>query len=191
MGIEYASYRSATPKHLRVTIDEYLDREKSGELKHEYIDGYVYAMVGGTLAHNIITRNIARLLDEAVRGRLCRVFTSDVRIRTINAFYYPDVVVDCQSTALDVDFITTPKLVVEVLSPSTERTDTVEKRAAYQSLESLQEYVLVSPDKREIQVYRRVGEDWPLETYAEADTVRFESVDLKTRGRTVTNLASG
>ena len=176
---------SATPKHVHLTVEEYLAREKSGEVRHEYVDGNVYAMVGGTLAHNMITRNVARLLDEAVRRAGCHVFTSDVKVKTANAFYYPDVVVDCDSTDFDVDFITTPKLVVEVLSPSTERTDTVEKRAAYQSIETLQEYVLVSPDKREIQIYRRGDADWALETYAETDSIQFRSVGLETSASTV------
>ena len=167
---------SATRKHIRVSIEQYLDAEKAGEERHEYVDGYLYAMVGGTLAHNIITRNIARLFDDAIRGSSCHVFTSDVKVRTATAFYYPDVVVYCGSTDLGSDFISAPKLIVEVLSPSTERTDSVEKRAAYQSLESLQEYVLLSHERLEVQVYHRVESGWKAETYAEADTVRFRSI---------------
>lgn len=170
---------SATQKHVRVTIKQYLDSEKVGEQRHEYVDGHLYAMVGGTLAHNIITRNIARRIDDAVSGSACQVFTSDVKVRTASAFYYPDVVVNCESTDLGRDFISTPKLIVEVLSPSTERTDSVEKLAAYQSLESVQEYVLVSQERLEVQIYQRARKGWKAKTYTESDTVRFKSIDCE------------
>jgi Uma2 family endonuclease len=102
-----------------------------------------------------------------------------MKVRIGDIFYYPDVLVTCSKTDADPHFSTEPRLIIEVLSPSTEAADRLDKRLAYQSLSSLSEYVLVSQDRPQVQVYRRGGAGWDLETYGEGDVVRFASVELE------------
>ena len=164
---------------MQVSVEEYLEGEKHSQVKHEYVRGRVYAMVGASKAHNRIALNIGYTLDRHLRGGPCSVFVSDVKVRIGEIFYYPDVLVSCSQGDTDPFFSTEPSLIVEVLSPTTEALDRLDKRLAYQSLPSLQEYVLVSQGKREVQVYRRQGQGWDLEVFLEEDTVRIESIHFE------------
>lgn len=166
-------------KNVLVSVEEYLEGEKHSQVKHEYVRGHVYAMVGASKAHNRISLNIGYTLDRHLRGGPCNVFVSDVKVRIGEIFYYPDVSVTCSPLDTDPFYSTEPSLIVEVLSPTTEAVDRLDKRLAYQSLPSLREYVLVSQDKREVQVYRRQEKGWDLEVFLEADTVRLESIDFE------------
>ena len=159
-----------------LSVEEYLEREKRSDVRHEFIEGYVYAMVGASRRHNLIALAIERLLHTALRGSSCRAFVSDLKVQVDDRFYYPDVVVSC-SGALDGHIERSPKLIVEVLSPSTEARDRMEKRLAYQSLTSLEEYVLVAQDRVRIEVYRRGDEAWLLECHEAGDIIRLESAD--------------
>jgi len=114
-----------------------------------------------------------------LRGGPCTVFVSDVKVRMGEIFYYPDVSVTRSPTDTDPFVSTEPSLIVEVLSPTTEAVDRLDKRLGYRSLPSLREYVLVSQEKREVQVYRRQAQGWDLEVFLGADTVRLESIDLE------------
>lgn len=163
-------------RNVLVSVDEYLEGEKHSQVKHEYVRGRVYAMVGASKAHNRIALNIGYTLDRSLRGGPCSVFVSDVKVRIGEIFYYPDVLVTCSQTDTDLFVSTEPSLIVEVLSPTTEGVDRLDKRLAYQSLPSLLEYALVSQAKREVQVYRRQGQGWDLEIFLEQDTVRLESI---------------
>ncbi|MDO8350788.1 MAG: Uma2 family endonuclease, partial [Gallionella sp.] len=139
--------------------------ELSSEIRHEYVDGEVYAMAGAGEAHNLIALNIASKLREFVRGGPCRVFISDMKlhVKTWKAYYYPDVMVTCDPADSQSHFKELPSLIVEVLSPSTESTDRREKMLAYRTLASLREYVLVAADKRQVEIYRRDEQDeWQL-----------------------------
>lgn len=161
--------------------EEYLTYERTSDLRHEYVDGEVYAMVGGSLRHNEIAGNIFAALRPAARERGCRAYMSDVKVRVekANAFYYPDVVVTCDPPANDRYVVHAPSLVVEVLSDSTERTDRTEKRVNYQTIPSLREYVLVAQDERRVEVYRRRDGVWLHETVTEG------AVTLETVGATL------
>lgn len=163
----------------RLNADDYLEGELKSDIRHEYVDGEVYAMAGAGEAHNLIALNVASRLRGAARGGPCRVFISDMKVRVAawNAFYYPDVLAVCDASDTQTYFKEKPCLIVEVLSSSTESIDRREKMLAYRTLTSLREYVLIAQDKRQIEVYRR-GEDgaWSLETLTEGDVLQLECV---------------
>jgi Uma2 family endonuclease len=156
---------------------EYLALEKTSEVKHEYINGEAFAMAGGTPRHSAICANVGSALLVALRGRGRRVFQSDLRVHIPSAgmYTYADVAVVCgpvQPATADPHSVTNPRLIVEVLSSNTEAHDRGAKFKHYQSIESLEEYVLVSPDEQRVEVYRRMHGDlaakgqWLLTTYS-------------------------
>lgn len=162
---------------------DYLARERTSELKHEYLRGDVWAMAGGTPEHGRLAMSIGRILGNLLVGRPCVVFSSDVRIRveTTDRATYPDASVVCgpnQHAADDPDAITNPVVIVEVLSPTTERSDRGEKFAHYQRLASLQEYVLVSQETQRIEVFRRQGENWLLTIHLAGASVTLPSIGV-------------
>lgn len=162
-----------------ISPEEYLEGEKHSDIKHEYVAGQVYAMVGASRAHNIIALNLATALRGHLRGRPCQVFMADVKARIDDLFYYPDVMVSCDPADRHDYYCEHPVLVVEVTSPSTEARDALEKRIAYQSLASLKEYVLVAQDDIKVRVYRRIVDGWELETCKAGDKVRLTAVGLE------------
>jgi Uma2 family endonuclease len=163
-----------------VPPSEYLAAEAQSDVRHEYLGGVVYAMAGETRDHNTIALNLAAILREKLRAGRCKVYMTGVRvnflIRTDEYFYYPDVVVTCDARDTDRRAVRYPKLIVEVLSESTERVDRGEKFFAYSSIETVEEYVLVAQDQSEITVFRRRNQ-WKPET-SSAGTFVLESVDL-------------
>lgn len=169
---------SILKKSVLTTVEDYLAGEECSDVKHEYVAGHVYAMVGVSEPHNLITGNLHALLHAHLRGTNCRVFFADMKVRTQDAFYYPDVAVSCDQRDTEVYYKTTPRLIIEVLSPSTHRYDTQEKRVAYQALASLQEYVLVAQEQAQIHIYRRGPEGWHLEICTAEDRLRLNSVEL-------------
>ena len=158
-----------------VTVEEYLEGERKSEVRHEYVAGDIYAMAGASRTHNIIALNIADTLRALLRGSGRPPFITDmkVRVRTRGEtlFYYPDVFVSCDPRDTDVYFSDYPSIIFEVLSPDTKRLDEREKRWAYQTIESLQTYVLVDQFTMELNVWRRVGDEWETETLTGKDAV--------------------
>ncbi|MGD1867861.1 MAG: Uma2 family endonuclease [Phormidesmis sp.] len=152
----------------QMTPEEYLAFEEKSDTKHEYINGEVYAMSGTTDNHNTIALNMALVLLTNLRGTGCRVHTSDVKVQPpVRNYYYPDVFVTCDPTdredSLSKRF---PKLIVEVLSDSTEAKDRGDKFIDYQLIESLEEYVLVNAKRERVEVFRRSsGGLWVLQAY--------------------------
>ena len=166
-----------------ITVEEYLKLEQDAEIRHEYVAGQVYAMAGASEAHNLIVGNIFALLRPHLRGSSCRTFFSDmkVKIKTQQAdvFYYPDLLVACDPNDNKKYFKTSPNLIVEVLSDSTQTTDRREKRVNYQTIDSLQEYVLVSQDEIKVEIYRRdKNNNWTVETLNKDDDLQLNSVGL-------------
>jgi Uma2 family endonuclease len=144
-------------------------------------------MTGASLRHNVIALNIAALLRAHLRGSPCRTFMSDAKLRVakLNSYYYPDVMVTCdarhQSISAADTVIETPRLIVEILSTSTEATDRREKLLAYRSLPSLLEYVLVSQNEASIEIHRRQGDiGWQIITLSPGDPVELSSVEILT-----------
>ncbi len=167
-----------------LTPDEYLELEAQAAFKHEYIDGEAYAMAGASDAHVTISGNLFAVLRNHVRGSGCRVYIMDMkaRIEQINRFFYPDVMVTCddrdRATPLYKCF---PRLIVEVLSDSTEAFDRGDKFADYQTLDSLQEYVLVNTKHQRIECFRRTDSGlWLLQSYTPVhNTFRLESINFE------------
>lgn len=163
-----------------LTAADYLAGEQLSDIRHEFVDGQVYAMAGAGEPHNLIAGNVFAKLRNLVRGGQCRVFISDMKLNVAewNAFYYPDVMVVCDPADDQPYFKQHPCLVVEVISPSTESTDRREKMLAYRTLPSLRNYVLISQDKRQVELYRR-GDDggWSAAVVIEAGSVPLECVN--------------
>lgn len=178
-----------TAAHKRLSADQYLAREDRAKERSEFVAGEVYAMVGTSLLHNRLSLNFSRALITALAKKPCQVFMSDVKLRVakLDAFFYPDVMVSC-GIALDQTklFITDAQLVIEVLSPSTEKVDRELKLKAYRKLPSLQEYVLVSQEQRQVELYRR-GPDvgWTYLSFERDQVIKLESVGLKLPLRTL------
>ncbi len=145
------------------TVAGYLALEQRSVVKHEYVDGEIYAMSGASRRHNLLVGNLfGRAWQTSTAGHGCQVFGSDmkVRIEARNSFYYPDVSACCDSDDRNDLYITRPCFIVEVLSPSTASVDRREKRLAYATLQSLREYVVVDPDCMRIDVYPGIGSPW-------------------------------
>ena len=149
---------TSSQQPLKMTVEEYLEWESQQEIRHEYVNGELFAMTGGTIPHNDIALNLYRALYPHLRSRGCRVNVSDVKVQISPAspYYYPDVIVSCDPQDLNArKFIQFPQVIVEVLSPSTETKDRGEKFIYYQTMPSLQEYVLIDPEKVAVECYRR------------------------------------
>jgi Uma2 family endonuclease len=169
-------------RFLDLSPDDYLAAEAQAEIKHEYHDGEVFAMAGVSEEHNLISGSLYTLLRAHLRGSSCKTFFADmkVRIESANRFYYPDLLVTCDLRDRETRYYKKhPKLIIEILSNSTEAFDRGAKFHHYRALESLQEYVLVNQDHTEVEIYRRMGDrTWSFETYGAGETVRFASLDL-------------
>lgn len=170
-----------------ISKDAYLMQESGSEVRHEYIDGAVYAMTGGSLRHNLIALNLATLIRLHLRGTPCRVFISDAKLRVDkqNAYYYPDVMVSCapslQTLNAQEAVVDAPVLLIEVTSASTDGIDRREKLVAYRTLPSLKECALVAQDKPEIEIHARLSDtSWEITTMTPGDPVTFASIDLTT-----------
>ncbi|MCX4242674.1 Uma2 family endonuclease [Paraliomyxa miuraensis] len=166
-----------------VSYAEYLEFIEHAELKHEYIDGVVVAMAGGTIEHSRLVARTSYLLQQALEGKPCNVFSSDgrVRIEATNRSTYPDVSVVCgsvQAAGDDPQGISNPVVLVEVLSDSTEKDDRGSKFAHYRRLPSLREYVLVAQDAPRVEVFVREGEQWVFREHGPGQEVELTSLGV-------------
>ena len=160
----------------RLTPDDYLGYEQQQQLRHELVDGYLYAMTGASDRHEEIALNLAAALRTHLRGGPCRVYKGDLKIRVADDFYYPDVFVRCGKDPGDAYFKTDPVLVAEVLSPSTQRYDRGDKRLAYARLPSLQDYALIAQDRMRVELYTTDGRS-PRQCLKQPDDIlHFQSV---------------
>jgi Uma2 family endonuclease len=140
-------------------------------------------MGGASDRHNGAALNVASRLNEHLVDGPCEVFMSDMKLRVAaNVYYYPDVSVCCDPAPRDAYFREEPVLIIEVLSPTTERIDHHEKLVAYKGMPSLREYVLISQDQILVEVHRRADQEWQQETLTQAtDSLRLESVALNVK----------
>jgi Uma2 family endonuclease len=173
---------SSAPVNRRYTPQEYLALERRAAFKSEYLDGQIFAMAGASRAHNLVTGNIGRLLGTQLRDRECEVYASDMRVcvSETGLYTYPDVVAVCGTPEFqddELDVLLNPTLIVEVLSPSTQSYDRTKKFDHYRSLESLQEYVLVSQDEVRVERFTRSGGAWSMSVSSRlGETVRLSSI---------------
>jgi Uma2 family endonuclease len=140
-----------------ISVKEYLKREERASVRHEYVDGRLFAMTGATKRHNIITSNLQAMLQSRLKGSSCYAYSIDVKVKveSTNSFYYPDVVVSCGDKDLDDVVVDHPVLVVEVLSRSTAATDRREKVIAYKQLNSLKDYMIVHQRRQRVELHSR------------------------------------
>jgi len=168
-------------EELWISVEDYLEGEKLAPVKHEYVEGRVFAMAGASDMHGIIVGNISANLWNQLRGKKCQTFTADMKVRIPPSlpneelsFYYPDVVVACEpEKERDPFYREYPSLVCEVLSPSNRATDLREKRAAYLRIDSLEYYLIVEQDRVDVTVYRRTGRNWEIMRWTKPEDVIF------------------
>lgn len=173
--------------HHRFTFEDYVELEEESGIKHEFVAGSIFALAGGTPEHAAVTANVTRLLGNALAGRPCRVYSPDlrVRVRATGLGTYADVTVICESLELDPEdskrhTALNPKLLVEVLSPSTEDYDRGDKLGHYKQIPSLEEVLLVAHDRREVEVVRREPDGtWSRHIAREGDALRLVSLDCE------------
>ncbi len=172
----------ATPQPQKMSIDQYLAWEPLQDCRYEYVNGEIFAMTGGTIAHNDIALNFYRALYPHLRTRGCRINVADVKVQvnTQSPYFYPDVVISCDPRDLNArKFIQYPKIIVEVLSPGTEAKDRGGKFAFYRTMPSLQEYIIIESEKIGVEFYRRgEGRMWLYSPYTIGDNITIESVDF-------------
>lgn len=170
----------AQPQPIYTTSEEYLTLDRHSPVRYEYVDGIAYALAGGTLDHSTIGLNLASLLRAQLRGGACRVYNSDARVRlSASRYVYPDLTISCDARDQgSTDIITTPRVALDVLSPSTEDYDRGAKFALYRACPALHEYVLVASERRSVEVYRRNDEsaEWTLHVFGPGDDVELSSV---------------
>ena len=147
---------SSAPQH-RYTVEEYLAFEAKSERKHEYYDGEIFAMAGASLDHIRIVLNIGTSLGAKFLDQQCEIFASDLRVKTKkNLYTYPDLVIICETPQLEgkePQTLLNPRVLIEVLSPSTEHYDRTTKFKHYKTIASLKEYVLVSQLEPRVEVF--------------------------------------
>jgi Uma2 family endonuclease len=162
-----------------ITEQEYLDDEKDAETKHEYVDGEIFAMAGAKKNHQRIISNMVIDIGSHLKGTPCEVFSSDVKVRADSGkkYFYPDILVVCENDDKDDYYAESPRIIVEVLSNSTRKYDKTFKRQIYQTIPTLEEYVLIEQDRVEIEVCRRAS-GWQSTFYFIDDEITFTSIDL-------------
>ncbi|MCI5195694.1 MAG: Uma2 family endonuclease [Candidatus Electrothrix sp. AW5] len=162
----------------QISEQEYLDGELLSEVKHEFIDGSVYAMAGASADHGRIAGNLFAAFLHHLRKQKspCEPFQADMKVKTGTKYFYPDVLISCEQEENDY-YRNAPLLIVEVVSQSTRKKDNTIKRQSYQTLPSLEEFVLIEQDFVDVEVCRR-SKHWWSEHYYLGDTVHFASIDL-------------
>ena len=175
-----SSYAVVQPPFM--TVDEYMEFEEKSPVRHEYVNGAIYAMNGVSVAHARIARELVMAVGGHLRGGPCELFSTDLKLQirsdTDDVIYYPDMMVACQRDDWGPNYVRNPKLVAEILSPSTQHIDRREKAMTYRRIASLEEYVLLAQDDHRVVVQRR-AENWRPQVYSGPQaTVDFRSIGL-------------
>lgn len=168
---------SIVNKH-RLNEQEYLQGELYSQIKHEFVAGEVFAMVRASASHNLISGNIFAELRSHLKGKPCRPYINDMKVKIAENFYYPDVVVDCSDISNDAYFVETPILIVEVLSASTKNYDKTFKLQQYKNIPTLQEYVMIEQETQLVEVVSRL-DGWQPHYYELGESFILQSVGLQ------------
>ena len=164
-----------------MTVEEYFRLEENdATTRYEYIDGHVYAMAGGTANHDTIKSNLQRILWNLLRGSKCRAYSSDMKVYVSETrYFHPDVTVTCDTRDRGtIQAIQSPRLVVEVLSPSTELTDRTWKLKNYRTHPTIEEYVLVDSRSLKIEIYHKENNKWLYDAFEEDDDILLHSLNV-------------
>jgi Uma2 family endonuclease len=182
---------SAQPKHA-LSVAEYLAFERGQQDKHEYVDGDIYLQAGASVAHNLICANIIAGLRPQLRGSSCRIYPSDIRIKIPQRrhYVYADVSIICGTTMLDdvdPETVRNPKVIIEVLSPSTENYDRGRKFQAYRRIPDLEEYLLVAQESIRVEHFvRQTRTIWTMTEYTDLiATIDLPSIHVALPVRTI------
>ena len=169
---------SIATKYNVIAEKDYLAGELQSEVRHEYIDGQVYAMSGAHKDHNRIAGEVFRMLANHLQDNPCEPYASDMKVKVGKNFFYPDVMVDCSGKEEDY-YTEFPTIIVEVLSKSTRQHDKTFKRQAYFQIPSLQEYILIEQDFVEIERwYKTQDNHWEQSVHYLGDDITFASLNL-------------
>ena len=165
----------------RIGVEEWRDLLRRSDVKYEYSDGWVYAMAGGTADHSTVALNLTHDLFDALGDGPCRVYNSDMAVRLAPTEYrFPDASVTCDARDSGaVTEIESPRLLVEVLSDSTEREDRTTKARLYRGCATVEEYAFISTRFRAMEVYHRAGDLWTAEVYLPGDAIVLNSIDVR------------
>ncbi|MGC2238761.1 MAG: Uma2 family endonuclease [Pyrinomonadaceae bacterium] len=175
---------SALPKPV-YSADEYLALEENAEYRSQFYNGEIFAMAGASRKHNAISMNTSSNLHFQLRSRDCEIYQNDMRVKVTETLYtYPDIVIVCGKPEIEKkrgENLLNPSVLIEVLSPSTEKFDRGEKAQFYRSMPSLREYVLISQDKSYVEHFiRQENGGWLLKEYSEmSETLRLPNIDCE------------
>ncbi len=164
-----------------ISEEDYLSGELISDIFFFFIDGQVYAMAGASTRHNLISKNVLYGLENSLRKdkSSCDVFSSDMKVKIYDkstCFFYPDIMVICESNSDEDYFQNNPVIIVEVLSKSTRKNDLSTKKLFYFNIPELQEYVVIEQDFCEVEVFRK-SDDWKSTVYFLGDEITFESIN--------------
>lgn len=174
---------TAQRRHDYITLDEWQALEQANpNVKYEYIDGQIYLMSGGSLAHSRIGSNVVRTLEDALENTLCYAYNSDASVRLSETRYtYPDASVSCDPQDMPTTEqmrVQTPRVIVEVLSDSTEGKDRLKKAHLYHACPSIQEYMLIATRYQAVEVQRRTGNEWTVRVFGPGDAIELTSIGV-------------
>ncbi|MEL6490861.1 MAG: Uma2 family endonuclease [Cyanobacteria bacterium J06621_3] len=173
----------ASPQPHYMSADEYLAWESRQDIRHEYCDGEVFAMTGGTKGHNRLAINLLNKLLDRVDADGCEINTSDVKVmvREGRSYRYPDLIVSCdERDKIEAEFYQFPKLIVEVLSDVTESADRGDKFHSYIQIPTLEEYILISTKRSQVEYFRRgEGRVWLYSSYKAGEIVEIASMGVE------------
>lgn len=171
----------AIERQQTMTVEEYFQLEENDlDTRYEYIDGHVYAMAGGTANHDTIKSNMQRILWNLLRGSQCRVYSSDMKVYISETrYFHPDVIVTCNPRDRGtIQAIQSPRLVVEVLSPTTELTDRTWKLKNYRAHPTIEEYVIVDSRSIKIEIYHKENNKWIYDAFENNDDITLQSLGI-------------
>jgi Uma2 family endonuclease len=165
-----------------MSVEDYLILNRnSKDIRYEYLDGEIRMLAGGSPDHSIIIANLTAAIKGSLKGSQCRVYNSDVQLRLSEKRYvFPNVTISCDERDRNQkETIRHPRVVVEVLSPTTEATDRGKKAAYYRACPTIQEYMMVDSEEVFVEVHRREEERWTINTFEPGDTITLESLGIR------------
>jgi Uma2 family endonuclease len=167
------------PENVCMSEAEYLKVEEAARERSEYVAGRMFAMTGATAGHNEIVSNLASILHPLAKKAGCKSYIANMKLKVavLGNFYYPDFIISCENPDSKAMFLNAPRVIFEVLSPSTKSIDCREKLTAYKTIPSLKEYVIVHQDKKRVELNRKdENGDWQFHTYEGSSILQLRSV---------------
>ena len=168
---------SKVERQQRYSVEEYLAFEDNQESRHEGVGGVVYELPGASVVHSTIKDNVLDAFRRHLRASALRVYSTAMKLRVGDAFYYPDIVISAHGNP-GARYLVEPLVIAEIASVCSEQRDMLEKAVAYRGLPSVREYAIVFDREMRVVVFRRRLDGWEEEVYGRNEVVRFESIGL-------------